>query len=113
MDDIFISQVEEPFQNIGDEGVGPAFIHLAVLSESGFQVTIAAEFSDDVTVTVAGEYLEAFEDIGMVKALEYIDFGVEQFFELLALQGLQLDYFDCYDFVWVGGAVLVISWWAR
>ena len=49
----------------------------------------------------------------MVKALEYIDFGVEQFFEFLALHGLQLDYFDCYDFVWVGGAVLVISWWAR
>ena len=113
MDDIFISQVEEPLENIGDEGVSPTLIHLAVLSESSFEVTITAEFGDDVAVTVAGEYLEAFEDIRVVKALEYIDFGVEQFLELLALQGLQFDYFDCYDFVWVGGAVLVISWWAR
>ena len=45
----------------------------------------------------------------MTQFLENIDFREEEFLELLALEGLELYYFDGDDLIWVGWGVLVSS----
>ena len=49
-------------------------VEVSLLPESGFEVALVAEFGDDVAVAVAGEDLEAFEDIGVAQLLQDIDF---------------------------------------
>ena len=79
MDYVFVGEVEQSFEDIGDEGISFTLIYYAVLSQPGLQVTVATEFGDDVAVAVAGKYFEAFEDVGVVEALEDVDFCVKQF----------------------------------
>jgi hypothetical protein len=37
------------------------------LSEFTFQIALITQFSDDITVSVAGEYLEASENVGVIE----------------------------------------------
>ena len=74
VDDVFFGQVEQPLEDIFDDGGSFVLVEVALLSESGFEVPLVAEFGDDVAVAVAGEDLEAFEDIGVAQLLQDIDF---------------------------------------
>ena len=74
VNDIFLGQVEQPFENIFDDGGGSVLVEVALLAESGFEVALVAELSDDVAVAVAGEDFEAFEDIGVAQLLQNVDF---------------------------------------
>ncbi len=45
----------------------------------------------------------------MIESLEDVDFREEQLFQLLALEGFELDDLDSDDLVWMVGGVLVSS----
>ena len=113
MDDVLIGQVHQPLHDIGYKGVGSALLHVPVLAYFGLEVTIVAQLSDDVAVAGTREHLETFEHVGVVETLQDVDLSVKQLLEFLALEGLEFDYLNGHDFVWVDGRVLVISWCAR
>ena len=98
MDDVFFGQVEQPLEDIFDDGGSFVLVEVALLSESGFEVPLVAEFGDDVAVAVAGEDLEAFEDIGVAQLLEDVDFREKKLLKFFAFEGLELDDLDGYDF---------------
>lgn len=73
VDDILLSEVIQPFQDIFDDGFSPILIEVSFLSEPGLEISLIAEFCDDVAIPVAGEDLIAFEDVGVTELFEYID----------------------------------------
>ena len=73
-------------------------VEVSLLPESGFEVALVAEFGDDVAVAIAGEDLEAFEDIGVAQLLQDVDFREKKLLKFFALEGLELDDLDGYDF---------------
>ncbi len=86
---------------------------LASLLDLALKVPLVAELGDDVAIAVAGEDLEALEHVGVAELLEDVDLREEQFLQLLALEGLELDDLDGHDVVCICRGVLEISWWAR
>ena len=73
-------------------------VEVSLLPESGFEVALVAEFGDDVAVAVAGEDLEAFEDIGVAQLLQDVDFREKEFLKFFALEGLEFYDLDGNDF---------------
>lgn len=61
--------------------------------------SFVAELSDDVAVAVASEYFVAFQHIGVIQLFQDIDFGEEQFFQLFAFEGFELDYLDGHNLI--------------
>jgi hypothetical protein len=53
-------------------------VEVAILSESRLEISLSAKLGDDIAVSIAGEYLEALENIGMAEFFENIDFREEQ-----------------------------------
>ena len=74
VDDVFLGQIEQSLEDIFDDGGSSVLVEVSLLPESGFEVALVAEFGDDVAVAIAGEDLEAFEDIGVAQLLQDIDF---------------------------------------
>ena len=73
-------------------------VEVSLLPESGFEVALVAEFGDDVAVAIAGEDLEAFEDIGVAQLLQDVDFREKEFLKFFALEGLEFYDLDGNDF---------------
>ena len=80
MDDVLLSQIEEPFENILDDGKCLLLLELTLLSKARVEVTLSAEFGNYIAVSVAGEDLVAAEDVGVVQLLQYLDLGEKEFF---------------------------------
>jgi hypothetical protein len=99
MDDVLFRKILKSLEDVPDDGFGLVLVEVSFLAESGLEVALAAEFGDDVAVAVAGEYLVAFEDVGVVQLFEDVDLGEEEFLEFLALQRLELDYLDGYNVI--------------
>lgn len=94
VDHIFLSQVLQSLEDIFDYGSGLVLVEVPLLPEPWLQIALVAELGDDVAVAVAGEDLEASEDIGMAEFLEDIDFGEKELFQFFTFEGLQLHNFD-------------------
>lgn len=74
VDDVLLCQVLQSLEDVLDDGSCLVFIEVALLPQTGFEVSLIAELGDDVAVAVAGEDLEAAEDIGVAEFLEDVDF---------------------------------------
>ena len=98
VDDVFLGQIEQSLEDIFDDGGSSVLVEVSLLPESGFEVALVAEFGDDVAVAVAGEDLEAFEDIGVAQLLQDVDFREKEFLKFFALEGLEFYDLDGNDF---------------
>ena len=98
VDDVFLGQIEQSLEDIFDDGGSSVLVEVSLLPESGFEVALVAEFGDDVAVAIAGEDLEAFEDIGVAQLLQDVDFREKEFLKFFALEGLEFYDLDGNDF---------------
>lgn len=73
MDDIILRQIQQPIIDILNNRISLYFIKCLFEFELIFQVTLIAEFGDDVAISVAGEDLVASEYAGMVEFFEDVD----------------------------------------
>ena len=69
MDDALGGEVEEALVDVGDDALEAGVVEGAGLLDPGLQVALVAELGDDVAVAVAGENLQAPEDVGVVQLL--------------------------------------------
>ena len=113
VDHVLLGEVEEPLEDVADDGLGLVLLEVAVLAQAGLEVALVAELGDDVAIAVAGEDLVALEDVGVAQLLQHVDLREQQFLQLLALQRLQLHDLDRHDFVCISHPLLEISWCAR
>ncbi len=60
MDDVILRQVNQPFVHIFNDRVGLILIESLFDFEMILEIALVANFSNDVTVPIAGEYLVAF-----------------------------------------------------
>jgi hypothetical protein len=74
VDDIFVSEVEQPLEDVLDDGFNVVFGEVVLPSQFTLQIAPVAYFGNDVTVAIGGEYLVTPEYVGMVEFLEYINF---------------------------------------
>ena len=107
VDDPLGGEVEEALVDVGDDALEAGVVEGAGLLDPGLQVALVAELGDDVAVAVAGENLQAPQDVGVVQLLQHRDLGVEQLLELLGFEGVQLNDFDGNLFLWVKAVVRV------
>jgi hypothetical protein len=70
---IFFCEVIQSFEDILDDGFSPVLVEVSFLPQSGLEISLVAEFGDNVAVPVAGEDLIALEDVGVAELFEYID----------------------------------------
>ena len=78
VNDIFLSQIVKPTENISDDWLGLLLGKVVLFPEFGLQVASIAELSDDIAVAIAGEDFVALQNIGMVEFFQHIDFRKEQ-----------------------------------
>ena len=78
MNDVLFSEVGQSLENILDYWGCLGLVEVAILSESRLEISLSAELGDDIAVSIAGEYLEALENIGMTEFFENINFREEQ-----------------------------------
>lgn len=97
----------EPHEQLPNERDGFLFSKFLPLLEKVLQIALIAKLSDYVAIVGSAEDVVAFEDIGMVEFLECLDFTLEHALLGLALDGPNVDYFDCHLFLGfvVGAAV--------
>ena len=63
-------------------------------AQFGLEIAAIAYFGDDIAVSMGGEHFEAPQDVGVIELFEDIDFGEEEFFQLLGLEGVELNDLD-------------------
>jgi hypothetical protein len=65
VDDILLREVLQSFEDVLDDGGRLVLVEVPFLAQTGLEVSLVAELGDDVAVAVAGEDLEAAQDVGM------------------------------------------------
>ena len=65
VDDVLFGEVLQSFEDVLDDGGCLVLVKVPFLAETGLEVALVAELGDDVAVAVAGEDLEAAEDVGV------------------------------------------------
>ena len=66
MDDILFCKIQQTLEDISYNGLCRLLCETHSFSEFTFEVAFIAYLCDDVAISVAGEYLEASENVGMV-----------------------------------------------
>ena len=66
MYDMFICQVAESFEDILDDRFCFKLVKISFFPQFRLKIALVAEFSDDVAVSIAREYLITFQDVGMI-----------------------------------------------
>ncbi len=74
MNDFFLREVFEAKEDVPDDGEGFFFGKAFHLPEFRLEVTIITELSNDVAVSITGEYLIAAKNVGMIEFFEDFDF---------------------------------------
>ena len=101
MDYVLIGQILETEINVADDGGGLVFRKISVLPQLTLQISLVAQFGDDVTVSVTCEHFVASQDVGMVELFQDFDFGKKQLLKFFGLQGVQFDNLDGHSFVFI------------
>ncbi len=109
---VIVCEIDESLEDILDVRMSLMFLKGSFGAYFAFQVALVAEFGDDVAIAVAGEDLMAAKHIGVIQFLEDINFGEEEFFEFLALEGVELDDLDGDGLPCMTKQLLVSSWCA-
>jgi hypothetical protein len=78
VDDILRGEVLQPPEDVGNDAGGLPLLEPGFLLDLGLEVALVAQLGDDVAVAIAGEDLEAAQDVGMVHFLEHFDLGEEE-----------------------------------
>ena len=60
MYDIHIREVQKPFKHISHYALGLCFSESVLFAQYAFEITLIAQFSDYITVSIAGKNLIAF-----------------------------------------------------
>jgi len=107
MDHIFFSQVVKAIEDILNYRFCSILVEATIFSEAGLKIAFVTEFSDDITVAIAGKNFKTFENIRVAKFFQHIDFREEKFLKFLTFEGLQLNDFDGYNFVYIEDNILV------
>ena len=66
MYNLLFGQIHKSFENILYYILNRFLSEVVPLSEFTFQIALITQFSDDITVSVTGEYLEASENVGVI-----------------------------------------------
>lgn len=88
MNDVLFSEVGQSLEYVFDDGGCLGLVEITILSESGLKISFATELGDDIAVSIAGEYLEALENIGMAQFFENINFRKQQLLQFFAFERL-------------------------
>lgn len=82
------------------------FLQFSASGEVVEKITIGAEFGDDVAMGAGFVYFIAFDDVGVVEALQDLNLVVQHFQTLFTIL-LELDYLYCALLVVIGRVGLV------
>ena len=94
MQESSISQMPESFDKVSDDGNGFLLRQFNSFLDESFQITLIAEFSDDVAIVCSTVNVMAFKNVGMVEFFEGINLAFEHLFLWFALNGLDINDFD-------------------
>jgi hypothetical protein len=86
VDNFFFCQILESVIDIADNRGGLVFFKKVFFLQFAFQIAFITDLSDDVAISITCEYLIAFEDVGVIELLEYIDLGEQKFFQFLGFK---------------------------
>ena len=67
MNNILLCQIQETFKNVSNDWLSSFFCKVLSSSQFGLQITFITELSDNIAISIAGEYFVAPENVGMIK----------------------------------------------
>lgn len=105
VDDVPTSQVLESLVDVAQVGPEVRFGDGPLQLEGFLEVTLFAEFGDDVAVVAALEHLVAADDVGVAQLADYGCLLLQQFLQLAGGQLRQPHHLYCQLSVFVGGWV--------
>ena len=94
MQESSVSQMSESFDKVSDDGDGFLLRKFNSFLDESFQITLIAEFSDDVAIVCSTVNVVAFKNVGMVEFFKGINLALEHLFLRFALDGLDINDFD-------------------
>jgi hypothetical protein len=86
VDDLVLIEIQQSLKDVPDVRLRPPLRKTAFFPQFGLEIALVAELGDDVTVAVAGEYIETAQHIGVVQFLQDVDLRKQELLQLLALQ---------------------------
>lgn len=66
MNYILLCQVKQAFKNVSDDRLRCLLGQMTPLPEFRLQITLIAQLSYDVAISIAGKYFKASQNVGMV-----------------------------------------------
>lgn len=78
MDDILLSQVQQPTENILDNGLSTGLREMMLSPKLALQISSVTDFRNNVAIPIRRENFITAQYIRMVQFFKYINFGEEQ-----------------------------------
>lgn len=78
MDDILLSQVQQPTENILDNGLSTGLREMMLSPKLALQISSVTDFRNNVAIPIRRENFITTQYIRMVQFFKYINFGEEQ-----------------------------------
>lgn len=108
MDNTLLSQILQSLKYLVDDFGGLPFLHRPLPFDRRFEVPVA-DLSNNVAVIRAGEDFVAAKDIGMIKGLHDVNFGVQKVNQRRCLDAAQLYDLNRHRIVYISQSLLVNS----
>lgn len=100
MQEIFLANLQVSVNNIFHNFHGFIFEQFSFFLEVGAQISLVAEFCDDVAVASLPDDIIASEDILVFEFGQGFDLAIEHFPTDAVLDSLHVNGFDCDDLIW-------------
>ncbi len=76
MQELVFSDFEIPTNDVLHKGKDLVLCHFALLLEQRAEITLLTVFGDDVAVCGLADYIEAFEDVGVLEFGQGLDLAI-------------------------------------
>lgn len=73
MDNIFLSEIKQPWKNVFDYRLRTLFRKMVLSPQFALQIPTIADFSNYIAVSIRSKYFIASKNIGMVQFFEYVN----------------------------------------
>lgn len=74
MNDILLSKIQEPLENISNNWLSGFLSKIFPFSEFALKISLIAELSDNITISITSEDFEASENVGMIEFFKDVNF---------------------------------------
>lgn len=74
VNDILLSKIQEPLENISNNWLSGFLSKIFPFSEFALKISLIAELSDNITISITSEDFEASENVGMIEFFKDVNF---------------------------------------